>query len=131
MTDQFGRTAKWLARQLDERLAEHGRSTPRSKLLAVIADAGPIRLGDAAVAVGVTQGTGSMLADGLVAEGLVRREQEPSDGRVTLLAVTPEGAVRAAAWFASYRAVTEELLAPLLPEQRRQLVQILHRLYSG
>src|SRR5271156_7001183 len=45
LADAFGRAGKSVVRAFNERLGEHGVSTPRSKLLAEIQRLGPVRLG--------------------------------------------------------------------------------------
>lgn len=63
LADAFGRAGKSVVRAFDERLGEHGVSTPRSKVLAEIRRRGPVRLADLARAVGITQATDSTLAE--------------------------------------------------------------------
>ncbi len=128
VVDEFGRAAKWLARRLDEELADHGMSTPRWKLLASVVRSGPSKLGDAAAAIGVSQGTASALAEGLAGEGLIDRVQHRLDRRVTLLSATPEGERRTAAWSEAYAAAAARLLAPLPRERWPDLVGLLRQL---
>ncbi|HVV14679.1 MarR family winged helix-turn-helix transcriptional regulator [Amycolatopsis sp.] len=52
---------------------------------------GPARVVDLAAAVGVTQQSMTTLAAQLRAQGLIRREPDPSDGRAVLITATPEG----------------------------------------
>ncbi len=128
VVDEFGRTAKWLARRLDEELADHGMSTPRWKLLASVVRSGPSKLGDVAATIGVSQGTASALAEGLAGEGLINRVQHHLDRRVTLLSATAEGERRTAAWSQAYAAAADRLLAPLPRERWPDLVELLRQL---
>ena len=81
LADAFGRAGKSVMRAFDERLGEHGVSTPRSKVLAEIQRLGPVRLADLARAVGITQGTASTLVDALVRDQLVVRSTDADDRR--------------------------------------------------
>ena len=64
----------------------------------------------------------------LQARGLIRRESDPCDRRRKLLWLTSEGEVLARQLIAPARRVQERLMAPLSPEDRVLLVQLLERL---
>ena len=128
VADEFSRTAKVLVRRLDERLGEHGVSTPRSRLVVEVARSQPVRLTELAHAVGIAQGTASTLVDGLVREGLLERRPSIDDRRSVLLHVTPDGAALARAWASSYQRATEELFAPLDDEELVALAEMLRKL---
>ncbi len=123
--DEFSRTAKLLVRHLDERLGEHGVSTPRSRLVVEVARSEPVRLTELALAVGVAQGTASTLVDALVRDGLLERRTGVEDRRAILLTVTPQGAALAQEWTRGYEQAAEELFRPLGPHQRAALVEML------
>jgi DNA-binding MarR family transcriptional regulator len=59
--------------------------------LSTLERTGPRRITDLAVAQGVTQPSMTALVTALERSGLVERLSDPSDKRVTLVAVTPEG----------------------------------------
>ncbi|HMO10158.1 MAG TPA: MarR family transcriptional regulator, partial [Actinotalea sp.] len=128
VADEFSRTAKVLVRRLDERLGEHGVSTPRSRLVVEVARSEPVRLTELAHAVGIAQGTASTLVDGLVREGLLERRPSAEDRRSVLLHVTAAGAALARDWLDSYRRATEELFAPLSDEALATLARMLRTL---
>jgi DNA-binding MarR family transcriptional regulator len=128
LADEFGRTAKILARVLDERLSKFSRSTPRARVLAVIASSPGARLADVMAQVGVGQATASALVDGLVSEGLVERRQDEADRRASVLTVTTDGAASAEEWAEAYRLVAEDLFASLGHRDRRTLVRLLRLL---
>lgn len=128
VADEFSRTAKVLVRCLDERLGEHGVSTPRSRLVVEVARSQPVRLTELAHAVGIAQGTASTLVDGLVREGLLERSPSADDRRSVLLHVTPDGAALARDWLTSYQRATEELFAPLDDDERAMLAEMLRKL---
>ena len=52
---------------------------------------GPRRITDLAAIEGITQPSMTVLITSLERGGLVKRHSDPSDGRVTLVALTPEG----------------------------------------
>ena len=125
VADEFSRTAKVLVRRFDERLGEHGVSTPRSRLVVEVARSQPVRLTELALAVGIAQGTASSLVDALVRDGLLERHTSADDRRSVLLHVTAQGAALAQDWTTSYELAAEELFKPLTPEQLSTLVDIL------
>jgi DNA-binding MarR family transcriptional regulator len=125
VADEFSRTAKVLVRHFNERLGEHGVSTPRSRLVVEVARSQPVRLTELALAVGIAQGTASTLVDALVRDGLLERQASADDRRSVLLRVTEQGAALDQDWTTSYELAAEELFRPLTPEQLSTLVDIL------
>ena len=128
VADEFSRTAKVLVRHFNERLGEHGVSTPRSRLVVEVARAQPVRLTELAVTVGIAQGTASTLVDALVRDGLLERHASAEDRRSVLLRVTAQGAALAQDWTAGYEVAAEELFRPLTAQQLSTLVDILRTL---
>ncbi|MED7931717.1 MarR family transcriptional regulator [Nonomuraea sp. LP-02] len=131
VADEFSRTAKVLVRHFNERLGEHGVSTPRFRLVVEVARSQPVRLTELALAVGIAQGTASTLVDALVRDGLLERQTSADDRRSVLLRVTAQGAALAQNWTAGYELAAEELFRPLTPEQLSTLVDILRTLSAG
>ncbi|MET8991743.1 MarR family winged helix-turn-helix transcriptional regulator [Nonomuraea wenchangensis] len=131
VADEFSRTAKVLVRHFNERLGEHGVSTPRFRLVVEVARSQPVRLTELALAVGIAQGTASTLVDALVRDGLLERQTSADDRRSVLLRVTAQGAALAQDWTAGYELAAEELFRPLTPEQLSTLVDILRTLSAG
>ncbi|GAA0935729.1 MarR family transcriptional regulator [Pseudonocardia zijingensis] len=125
VADEFSRTAKVLVRRFDERLGEHGVSTPRSRLVAEVARSQPVRITELARAVGISQGTASTLVDALVRDGLLERQASADDRRSVLLRVTEQGAALAQDWTTGYELAAEELFRPLTSQQMSTLVDIL------
>ena len=64
---------------------------PQFRLLAVLADLGPVPSGQAAQALGLDRSTITRLADRLVAAGHVSRGSDPGHRGVVLLDLTPSG----------------------------------------
>jgi DNA-binding MarR family transcriptional regulator len=127
LADAFGRAGKSVVRAFDERLGEHGVSTPRSKLLAEIQRLGPVRLADVARAVGITQGTASTLVDALVRDQLVVRSTDANDRRAIRLAVTPQGNDQARRWLSDYLDAARDIFACFDPAEQRTLAELLTR----
>ena len=115
-------------RAFDDRLGEHGVSTPRSKLLAEVARMQPVRLADLAREVGISQGTASTLVEALVRDGLVARGVDDNDRRAIRLTTTPEGEAQARNWLRDYVVVAEEIFSCLTTEEQRQLTRLLERI---
>lgn len=128
LADAFGRAGKSVVRAFDERLGEHGVSTPRSKLLAEIQRLGPVRLADLARAVGITQGTASTLVDALVRDHLVVRSTDADDRRAIRLSVTQLGDDQARHWLTDYQNAARGIFACFDPAEQRALAQLLARL---
>ena len=128
LADAFGRAGKSVVRALDERLGEHGVSTPRSKLLAEVARMQPVRLADLARAVGISQGTASTLVEALVRDGLVARNTDDTDRRAIRLTTTPAGAKQARAWLDDYVRAADEVFGGLNSTEQRTLTRLLSRL---
>ena len=128
LADAFGRAGKSVVRAFDERLGEHGVSTPRSKLLAEIQRLGPVRLADLARAVGITQGTASTLVDALVRDQLVLRSTDNDDRRAIRLSVTPHGDDQARRWLSDYLDAARDIFACFDPAEQRTLAELLTRL---
>ena len=77
-----------LLRREDE---EAGMSGPRLSALSVIVFAGPISLAELAAAEQVRPPTMTRLVSALEARGLVTREADPTDGRLTTVRATAKG----------------------------------------
>jgi DNA-binding MarR family transcriptional regulator len=110
---------RWLRRE-DER---SGLSGPRLSALSVIVFGGPVTLGELAAAEQVRPPTITRLVRALEAEGLVAREPDPRDGRVTRLRATEAGRRLLAEGRARRVAALARQLAPLSAEERATLAR--------
>lgn len=128
LADAFGRAGKSVVRAFDDRLGEHGVSTPRSKLLAEVARLQPVRLADLARAVGISQGTASTLVEALVQDGLVTRTVDDTDRRAIRLSTTAAGNKQARAWLTDYVRAAQEVFRSLSSTEQRSLTSLLTRL---
>ncbi len=77
---------------------------------------GPRRITDLAVIQGVTQPSMTVLVTALEQSGLVERQSDPSDKRVTLVAVTPAGREYRHARREASRQVIAQLISKLPPD---------------
>ena len=89
--DRLHSAAIHLLRRLRREDVKAGLTGPRLSALSVIVFGGPITLGDLAAAEQVRPPTMTRLVRALEHEQLVRREKDPSDGRVVRLLPTAKG----------------------------------------
>jgi len=110
---RFGRVA-WHAAQ------QCGMTSPeRGRLIWVIGDKS-LRAGLAAQQLKLSAGAVTELVEGLVSEGLVRRDTDPDDRRAVVLALTPAGRrLRARYEIAASSAVAQVLGRLTTPQRRR------------
>jgi DNA-binding MarR family transcriptional regulator len=106
-------------------------SGSRLRVLITVAHTGRMRMGDLAAALGVAARTVTDLVDGLEREGLLLRRPDPTDGRATLLELSPIALAHFERVQALQGALSEEILALLNADQRRQLVDLLTRVRAA
>ena len=121
---------RWLRREDDR----SGLSAPRLSALSVVVFAGPVTLGELAAAEQVRPPTMTRLVQALEADGLVARQADPRDARVTRLRATPKGRRLLAEGRARRVAALERRLAALGAEERATLERaaaIIERIAAG
>jgi DNA-binding MarR family transcriptional regulator len=92
LADQLHSAAIHLLRRLRREDTASGLSAPRLSALSVIVFAGgPITLGQLAAAEQVRPPTMTRLVNALEADGLVARERDPADRRITYLRASAKG----------------------------------------
>lgn len=91
LADRWHSLAIHLLRRLRREDVRAGLTGPRLSALSVIVFGGPITLGDLAAAEQVKPPTMTRLVSALEREQLVRRENDPTDGRVVRLRATSKG----------------------------------------
>lgn len=101
------RLNRWATRQ-----AEFDTPPAQARLLALIHDMGPARIGELAVADHSSQPTMTIQVQRLEAAGFVQRRSDPSDARVALIEITPSGS----AALEEVRRARRVALAPALAE---------------
>jgi MarR family transcriptional regulator, organic hydroperoxide resistance regulator len=127
--DDFMRAARRargrLAREGDLSLSQFHLLEP------LLAAEGPLGVRELATAAGVSAPTATRMLAGLERDGLVERGACPNDRRVVHIALTPEGARRAADKRDRILARRAEIFASLAPAERRQAARILERLAAA
>jgi DNA-binding MarR family transcriptional regulator len=91
VANQVHSAAIHILRGLRKQDESSGMSASRLSALSVVVFAGPLTLGDLAAAEQVKPPTMTRLVTGLESDGLVRREIDAEDGRVTRVRATPKG----------------------------------------
>ncbi len=119
-----------IRRRHNARLANYDVSVPRAGLLRAMLELGQPQMNVLAAYLGLTARTITTAVDVLEGEGLLERRPKPNDRRVTLVALTPAGRRHIEEWQAFQRQLAEEVMAPLGPDERRQLKMLLERIRS-
>jgi DNA-binding MarR family transcriptional regulator len=91
LADQLHSAAIHLLRHLRKEDDASGLSAPRLSALSVVVFGGPVTLGQLARAEQVKPPTMTRIVTGLEKDGLVRREGDERDGRLTRIQATPKG----------------------------------------
>lgn len=92
LADRWHSLAIHLLRRLRREDVKAGLTGPRLSALSVVVFGGPLTLGELAAAEQVKPPTMTRLVHALEVAGLVRREEDPNDGRVVRLRATTKGA---------------------------------------
>ena len=98
---------------------------PQFRLLAVLADLGPVPTGQAARTLGLDPSTVTRLADRMVAAGHVTRGTDPRHRGVVTLTLTPSGRDLAAAADGWRRRELAQLMARLTPAEQETVTTAL------
>ena len=88
---------------------------------------GPLPAGKLAEQLGISPASLTRVLDRLEARGLLRRTPDPHDRRNRIVALTPEGRVLVVRCRDGIRAMEDELLAGLAPDERDALRRLLTR----
>lgn len=83
----------WVGRLTSTALREGGGSISRYKVLGMLSGKGPIRAGELATFCSYSPSAMSDVIEGLSADGLVRRVDDPTDRRAVVVALTDQGEV--------------------------------------
>jgi DNA-binding MarR family transcriptional regulator len=103
-------------------------SMTRAHLLAVVAEAGNVRMGDLSRLLGVTPRNVTSLVDAVEHEGLIARRPDPTDRRAIQLGLSEKGATMMDEIHAAHQSIAERMFAPLDAAERRQFYELLRRL---
>jgi DNA-binding MarR family transcriptional regulator len=97
-------------------------------LLGALTDAGPMNQRRLSELTLIDKSSVVLFLDGLEKDGWVRRLPDPDDRRAHIVEITEEGASRFAELGKKMQLVQDRFLAPLDPEERDQIVELLERL---
>ncbi|MGI5246939.1 MarR family winged helix-turn-helix transcriptional regulator [Dactylosporangium sp. CA-139066] len=125
---RFIRLSERLFATLKWNEAGRGLERPAYVLLSRVAVDGPSRLSTLATDVSLDLSTVSRQAAALESAGLIRRFQDPSDKRASLVEVTDLGREVFAENRERWLAIWQELLADWTPQQRQQFAELFTRL---
>jgi DNA-binding MarR family transcriptional regulator len=123
-------TAAHAGRLVTERFAEIGARGYHYRLLAHLL-AGPASQADLGRHTGIHFSDVVAALNELTEGGYVERRPDPADKRRNVVTITAAGRRRAAELAARAAAIQEELLAPLNPGERTELVRLLTLLRAG
>lgn len=108
-----------------DRVSKIGASKAAYGVLAVIEEFGPSSQADLGRRLGMDRRSVSEEAAGLEHGGFVSRGPDPADSRRNKLEITAAGRTLLAQLESSFRAMQDELLGPLSPEDRVELRRLL------
>ncbi|MER7757074.1 MarR family winged helix-turn-helix transcriptional regulator [Kitasatospora sp. NPDC097643] len=128
LLSRIGKTARG---RLAERLTRRGLRLWDMAVLAALADFGPHAQRDLVQRLGIDPSDMAKVVDQLAAAGHVERTRDQADRRRVSVALTGAGRALLAELEAEARAVQDEVLAPLDPEERRVLQELLLRVQRG
>ncbi|MCP2340081.1 MarR family winged helix-turn-helix transcriptional regulator [Actinomadura rupiterrae] len=122
----FLRAAKRVHRGMSGRLAPLGLTPAQGRALRVIGKGGePPRMSELAERLGIVPRSATTLVDALEEAGLIRREADPSNRRATRVVLTEDGRRTLVRMRETRIRAAEEMFAPLSPEQRETLRDLL------
>lgn len=129
LADQIQRLMRRLRRAQADALAPLGLTPAQERALSRIARSPePLRMTQLAEHLGIVPRSATTVVDALEEAGLVRREIDPANRRAILLHLTDHGKSVGDDMRAARRRAAGELFAPLTPEDRRVLGDILWRM---
>ncbi|GAB4111857.1 MAG: MarR family transcriptional regulator [Roseiflexaceae bacterium] len=105
-----------------------GLSPARMRVLRFLRESGPVSMRAVKDWCGTSATNITGLIDGLEAEGLVQRQADPHDRRVTLLTITAEGDRRSHSDWERYEARSATVFEQLEPSQRAVLLESIEQL---
>ena len=103
-------------------------SPPQYILLRTLDKAGAMRVSDVATHLGVTNPAASMLLNAMTADGLVDRDSDPDDRRVTLVSVSDAGAEKLARAEDVRRRFMRRVTSALEPHELESMIKGLNEL---
>jgi MarR family 2-MHQ and catechol resistance regulon transcriptional repressor len=109
-------------------IERHGLHPTEFAVLEVLHHRGPLPLGEVGSRVLLTSGSVTHVVDKLEARGLVTRTPDPADRRVSLAALTEEGARIISGIFPGHAEAIRRAMDGLTTEERRLAADLLRRM---
>ncbi|MGW4688040.1 MarR family winged helix-turn-helix transcriptional regulator [Streptomyces sp. NPDC004244] len=126
-----GRVAARGRGMVADAIAAEGLKLMHHAVLAATAEYGPVTQADLGRRLAVDPKDMVGTLNHLQKEGLVLRAPHPSDRRKNVVTVTPAGTAVLSRCGTLAEAANAELLAPLTPDERKQLMTLLTRLHEA
>ncbi|MEV2257015.1 MarR family winged helix-turn-helix transcriptional regulator [Streptomyces sp. NPDC050147] len=126
-----GRVAARGRGMVADAIAAEGLKLMHHAVLAATADYGPTTQAELGRRLAVDPKDMVGILNHLQMEGLVLRAPTPSDRRKNAVTVTPQGTAVLNRCTALAEAANAELLAPLIPDEQKQLMALLTRLHEA
>lgn len=108
-----------------------GLTTPKMRALAVLSVIDALPISDLAVYAVVEQSTLSRALDQLASDGLVRRDPDPSDSRVTRIGITDAGRAAFDQLWPSMARSYAQMFKGIPPEERQAFVTTLQKMLKN
>lgn len=112
-------------------LAKLGLTTPQMRSLAILSVVGGIQISKLAVYAVVEQSTLSRALDALESEGLVRREPDPDDSRVSRVWITEEGRAAFETLWPTMRGNYKRMFAGISDDEQAAFVATLQKILAN
>lgn len=115
---------RWIGRNLPT----DGTSVPRLRLLATLLEQGPKSMRSLTQALNVSAQNISVMVDGLEAQGLAQRRDDPGDRRVVLVELTTHGRSVVEEGMAAHQSAAAALFRSLSADEQAAFAAILDKL---
>lgn len=131
---RISRLERLISARLDAVFGQHGLEAWEFDVLATLRRSGsPFELsaGQLLNAMMITSGTMTNRIDRLEHRGFVRRRKDSADGRVVLVALTPDGRRRVDRALEAHAANELDIIGSLSSRDRNELIRVLRRLHRS
>lgn len=127
----LAQAAQLISAEFHAKVEAHGLSGLEWRILATLADTGPLTVGSLAQKSVSKQPTVTRLLGRMEQQGHVERLADRSDRRITLVQMTPSGKRMMSTLIREAREHEAAVLAPLGPNRSRALKDVLRRLIAS
>ncbi|MEY9847433.1 MarR family winged helix-turn-helix transcriptional regulator [Streptacidiphilus sp. MAP5-3] len=114
-----------------EAIATEGLKLPHHAVLAAVSEYGPVAQADLVRRLGIDAKDVVLLLNHLEDAGLLLRSPDPRDRRKNAVTVTPQGTRTLERCATLAEQANAELLSPLSPTERQQLMMLLTRIHES